>query len=290
MQTPSGQVAAGTGVFGAAIQGQRSEQQDSFRSIWLAAEQGWLLIIADGMGGYSAGGMASRIAADSFVDAFTSSRARKMDLQLALQAALDHANSQIAKAQAASPEFTGMGTTLIAVYISPSNLGWISVGDSPFWLLQNGKLLRLNEDHSLRAVAREGAKVSGSILRSVLNGEPIPLIDCQVPGPPPGARNVLLLASDGLLTLQENEIATEAARNAGNGPEAVTRSLLKAVEDRGKPKQDNCTIVVAFPPESIAPAVTVAAPVKAAKKKGGGLLLKVIVDAMIASGVWAWIF
>lgn len=290
MQTVSDHIAGGGGVFGAAIQGQRSEQQDSFRSIWLAAEQGWLLIIADGMGGHSAGGMASRIAVDSFIDSFTSSRAGKLDLQPALQAALDHANLQIAKAQAAAPELNGMGTTLVAVYISPNNLGWISVGDSPLWLLQNGKLLRLNEDHSLRAVARDNAKVSGSILRSVLNGEPIPLIDCQVPGPPPGVGNVLLLASDGLLTLQEKEIVTEAARHTASGPEAVARSLLKAIEDRGKPKQDNCTVVVAFLPASTAPAVTSVASAKSAEKKHSGLLLAVIVFAVIAFGIFTWRF
>lgn len=288
MHAASDHVATASHVFGAAIQGQRSEQQDSFRSIWLTAERAWLLIVADGMGGHAAGGMASRIAADSFVKAFSASRAAGVELRTALKAALDDANAQIAKAQVIAPEFAGMGTTLVAVYLSHKHLGWISVGDSPFWLLRNGTIERLNEDHSLRSVVADDATVSGNILRSVLNGEPIPLIDCQVPAQLLGAHDILLLASDGLLTLQENDIAAEVLQHASRGPEAVARSLLRAVQDRGKSKQDNCTVVVAIPP----PESSVDKAAVQGTKNGNVLLMMVaaIVIGATAIGVWSWRF
>jgi serine/threonine protein phosphatase PrpC len=85
------------------------------------------------------------------------------------------------------------------------------------------------------------------MLQSVLNGEPIALIDCHAKPLSLRAGDVVVLASDGLLTLAEPEIA-EAIRAAGAaGPESVARTLLKRVEDRGKSSQDNCTVLAASP-------------------------------------------
>jgi protein phosphatase len=235
---------AAPGVFGAAIQGRRSEQQDSLRSVWLSEEQGWLLIVADGMGGHAAGAVASRIAVDAFVPAFTAKRADGASLEAALQSALDEANSRIAQGQKDAPETAGMGTTLVAAHVSSDGLAWISVGDSPLWLIRRGRIARLNEDHSFRLAAARGAKAIANMLESVLNGEPIPLIDCHAEPVPLGQGDVVILASDGLLTLSEVEIAA-AVRDAGGGPEPIVRALLKAVEAHAKPNQDNCTVVAA---------------------------------------------
>jgi serine/threonine protein phosphatase PrpC len=132
-------------VFGAAIQGRRSEQQDSFRSVWLAARQAWLLVVADGMGGHAAGAVASRVAADTFVSKFATRRSEGVSLDEAMRGALHDANTQIAKSQEDAPETTGMGTTLVAAHLGADGVAWIGVGDSPMWIFRNGAINRINE-------------------------------------------------------------------------------------------------------------------------------------------------
>jgi PPM family protein phosphatase len=234
-------------IFGAAIKGQRSEQQDSIASTWLPNDGAWLAIIADGMGGHAAGEVASRIAVDGFVSTFVAERSVGAALGDAFNIALGEANSLIAGAQQQSPELSGMGTTLVAAHISAHGLAWISVGDSPLWLFRAGTLTRLNEDHSLRAIVAGGARTSGNILQSALTGAPIEMIDCRTDPVQLRAGDAVLVASDGLLTLGENDIAGALQMSSPGGPEAAVRSLLKAVEAGRKPNQDNCSVIIALP-------------------------------------------
>src|SRR5580692_418514 len=142
-------------VYATAIQGARSQQQDSVRVRWLADEQAWLIALADGMGGHAAGDLASKIAVDSFVGTFAARRDEQDDLGQAFQLALEDANARIAAVQSARPETSGMGTTLVAAHVSREGLRWISVGDSLLLLYRDGGLTQLNEDHSLRGVSPE---------------------------------------------------------------------------------------------------------------------------------------
>jgi PPM family protein phosphatase len=233
-------------VFGAAIQGRRSEQQDSFRSVWLAARRAWLLVVADGMGGHAAGAVASRIAADTFVSTFAT-RSEGVSLDEAMRGALHDANAQIAKSQEDAPETTGMGTTLVAAHLDADGVAWISVGDSPMWIFRNGAINRINEDHSLRPAVAAGAKAIANMLQSAVNGEPIALVDCRSKPVRLRPGDLVILASDGLLTLSDKEISDTVGDNASAGPEAIVRALLEAVEERGKSNQDNCAVMVAAP-------------------------------------------
>jgi protein phosphatase len=238
-------VPAGAPGLGAAIQGGRAAQQDSFRSVWLSGENAWLLIVADGMGGHAAGAVASRIAADTFVSAFTAKREAGASLEQALEEALEDANQQIARAQEEAPETAGMGTTLVAAYVSPQGVAWISVGDSPLWLIRKGTIERMNEDHSFRPAVAKGAKASANVLQSALNGDEIALIDLQPKPRRLRTDDVVIMASDGLLTLTEREIASCVVKSAHGDAETIARTLLQAVEQRAEPNQDNCTVLVA---------------------------------------------
>lgn len=233
-------------VFDGAIQGARSEQQDAYRTRWIESDRAWLLVLADGMGGHAGGGTASRIAVDGFVAAFVSKRSRGATLEDAFHAALNDANARIAQVQQAQPELGDMGTTIVAAYLSPTGVSWISVGDSPMWLCRGGRLTRLNEDHSMREIAGS-AKNLRNMLQSVLNGQPIPMVDCKAAPVATAPGDVLLVASDGILTLRDEEIAETLRQMYPHGAESIGQSLLAYVTDYQKSNQDNCSVIVAFP-------------------------------------------
>lgn len=229
-------------VAGAAMVGSRSEQQDSYRLNWIEEDKAWLLVVADGMGGHEGGAVASKIAVDGFTAAFYSRRIQKLELQASLEASLEAANLLLAHAQRDNIQLSDMGTTLVAAHLSEVGLTWISVGDSPMWLLRDGRMLRLNEDHSLRGIAGVPGKNS-NLLQSALTGHPIPLVDSQFEPIPLQPKDVLILASDGILTLPEKSIANIAAKHFPSS-QGIADALVGAVTDKGKGSQDNCTVVV----------------------------------------------
>ena len=229
-------------VAGVAVVGSRSEQQDSYRLNWIEEDKAWLLVVADGIGGHEGGAVASKIAVDGFTAAFYSRRKQQLELQACLKASLDAANSLLADAQRDNVHLADMGTTLVAAHLSEAGLTWISVGDSPMWLLRDGRLLRLNDDHSLRGITGVPGKNS-NLLQSALTGHPIPLIDSQSEPVSLQPEDVLILASDGILTLPEQSIANTVAKHFPSS-KAIAEALVGAVTNRGKSSQDNCTIVV----------------------------------------------
>ena len=257
-----------TSVFGAAIQGDREEQQDAFRIRWLVEAGGWLLVLADGMGGHASGAKASKIAVDGFVATCVSRLASGAALADAFDEALNDANDRIARFQEQDAGSRGMGATLVAAFLSRAGVSWISVGDSPLWICGKDGLRRLNADHSLRGLAESVSGSFGNMLQSAVNGLPIPLVDRHPECQPLGPGEQLLLCSDGVLTLSESEIATLVAGCGGEPKKSVER-LLAEVERQNVRRQDNCSVIVARHEP-------------AARRASRALVLSVVVAAIIA--------
>src|SRR4051812_30093550 len=239
---------AGKDFAGSQCLGSRRGQEDAYAFSELPNGEGILVVVADGMGGHSAGELASELALKSFIAAFHDTQgkvARRLD------EALRAANDAIAAELERDPRYEGMGTTLVAACVTPAGLEWISVGDSPLYLWSNGKLRRLNEDHSLRPVVSEMAQQgkipagdpSGNVLRSALIGEDIAMIDRSKEPASFSDGDVVLAATDGIHTLKDAEIAAMAASGGDAASEMASR-FIHAIEVTGAPKQDNTTVAV----------------------------------------------
>jgi serine/threonine protein phosphatase PrpC len=217
-------------------QGARPYQEDSW-ALQTLADGSVLAVIADGMGGHAGGAVASRLVADAVVRAVEQGRSLADGLQAA--------NAAVRSGAARKQELTGMGSTLVAAIVAGDEVRWISVGDSPFFLVSGGRVERLNADHSMapqidalvaRGVmtAEEGAGHPGRhTLREAVMGEPLTLID-------EGRRRVLadarlLLCSDGVHSLSDAELNQHSA-----GP---VPTLLDAVLAARNPHQDNVTVI-----------------------------------------------
>ena len=242
------------------IRGQREEQQDCFG--WVVETEGQpqaeqlLLILADGMGGHTGGATASRTVVETFGTAF---RSDEPAISERLDDSLEKANRAIAKAVREDPSLYDMGTTLVGAHVAAGRrLRWISVGDSPMWRLGNGGLVRLNKDHSMKPVLAQlvemghlteeeaAADNRNHVLRSVVMGDEIPHIDLQDQAVELASDDVLIIASDGLETLDDASIALAVESNRGSET-AMVKALLTAVAQREKPRQDNATVIVYLP-------------------------------------------
>lgn len=232
-----------------ASKGARNYQEDTAE---VAEGSGTLTaVLADGMGGHTGGALASGLACKFFLHAYATSSG---NVPARLAEALDLANAAIAHETAENPALSGMGCTLIGAVFGPEGIEWVSVGDSPLFLVRKGEIVLLNEDHSL-APEIDKLAVAGKIswaaahadprrhfLRSALTGTEIDLVDrsrrplALQPG------DVVILASDGIHTISHGEIAKVVA--AAKEPEGVADALLAAVAAAGEVHQDNTTVVV----------------------------------------------
>ena len=238
--------------------GKRAYQEDNFGLLNLDQDDSEhaLLLVADGMGGHVGGAIASDLLCKTFVEAYSRSSGPIVDR---LRQCLDEANVAIAAAVAEDFALASMGSTLVAAVVASKGLHWISVGDSPLWLFREGQLERLNADHSMaselaglvaegRMTAEEAARdPRRNLLNSAVMGDDIELIDVSAQPVAVEKGDRVVLASDGLLTLDEQEIADilEKTRNAPLEDSAA--ALIQAVEEAEHPYQDNVTVLLYAP-------------------------------------------
>jgi PPM family protein phosphatase len=221
---------------GAQHQGGRAYQEDSW-ALRTMLDGALLAVLADGMGGHAGGAVASRLAVGAFLMAMEAGRP--------LADALTAANDAIGQAAARDRALENMGSTLVAALVKGDEVHWISVGDSPFYLVSDGKLQRLNADHSMvpqiEALVQRGiitpeeaARHPGRhTLREAVMGQPLTLIDQGRKALAPGDR--LLVCSDGIQSLDDAGIVRQSAQ--------PVQALIDAVLALKVPAQDNVTVI-----------------------------------------------
>lgn len=112
----------------------------------VAAKKGTLVIVADGMGGASAGEVASEMAIKLVPEHYFAS---EHPPALALKEALEYASREIHRAAQLDPELRGMGTTCVAIAVLLPEVYLAYVGDSRLYLLRENNFYQLTEDHSV---------------------------------------------------------------------------------------------------------------------------------------------
>ena len=107
-----------------------------------------LFVVADGMGGHVAGEIASKLAVTT-VNGYIQEHVGKDNLEVLLKQAINQANTSIYQMALSKEDFNGMGTTVTALYVDGETMYWGHVGDSRIYLLRNGRLNQITNDHSL---------------------------------------------------------------------------------------------------------------------------------------------
>ncbi len=210
-------------------------------------------ILADGMGGHAAGALAAQTICDTFIDRYVKASGEATER---LQSSLFAANRELALKVKADDELAGMGATAVGLSVGTWGAHWISVGDSPLFLYRDRELVVLNEDHSMAPVldkmaergeiSHRDAKADGRrhFLRSAVSGSEIEMVDRSVMPLPLSPDDYLVIASDGIQTLENDAIRNCVAAHCAAGANRVATELLAAVEAEGIPHQDNATVLV----------------------------------------------
>ena len=241
-------------------QGRREFQEDAVVTDFPVGAGMGFAVLADGMGGHAAGDIASKIVATEVFSELTIRTGDpdllETEISSVLFDAIHSANDCIRFHAETHPDTHGMGTTLVAPVLMGANLYWISVGDSPLYLMRQGELVRLNQDHSMGpqieylvnsgAMSWEAAMnhPDRNSLTSVLIGDEIPQIDCPAIPVRLRAGDIVLAASDGLQFLADEEIAEALQASAELPCTEIVGALLRCLSDLDDPDQDNISICV----------------------------------------------
>ena len=270
--------------------GRRERQEDAIVSDFSAGEAFGFVVLADGMGGHAAGDVASRLVV---AEVFSRIKLQSGDPDLleprigdVLQEAALSANRKVGHYARQSPDASGMGATLLAPVFIGDRLYWVPVGDSPLYLFRRDALVRLNENHALMSqvdylvangiMDRDQAMnhPDQSCLTSVLIGRDIAQLDCRTVPVRVEAGDILIVASDGLQSLCEDQIEG-ILRFGQRRPAAEIGAMLMAeLGNLDDPCQDNvsiCVVKVVDPAEQVRrPDETPAA--SCAREVGGGAI------------------
>jgi PPM family protein phosphatase len=203
-----------------------------------------LFAIADGMGGAQAGELASSLAAGAIREdegAEGSGERRVTEL-------IQEANRRVYQRSSQDAAASGMGTTMTVALVSNGNVVFGHVGDSRAYLIRNGKLEQLTEDHSLVAELVRSGKLSPeeaethpqrSVITRALGTDPDVDVDTFSIETVPG--DLFMLCSDGLTSMVEDDVILQTVEKNRDNLQAAAKALIRAANKGGG--EDNITVV-----------------------------------------------
>ena len=214
-----------------------------------------LCLLADGMGGYKAGEVASAMAVASLTQELnawllrTDLQAPVRDIRRRMKTGVQNANLAIFEAACSNPDQEGMGTTLVAGVFMPGRLVLGHVGDSRCYRLRGRVLVQLTKDHSmlqgqvdagLITPAQAWVSPHRNLITRALGVESSVRVDIDDHPVEPG--DLYLMCSDGLSDMVETQ-AIAAILNASGALPKKAQALVQAANDGGG--RDNISVLLA---------------------------------------------
>ncbi|MGQ0578699.1 MAG: Stp1/IreP family PP2C-type Ser/Thr phosphatase [Betaproteobacteria bacterium] len=234
----------------------RSHNEDSIAT----DPQIGLAVLADGMGGYNAGEVASGIATALISSETREALARHAPHELdessgsplaigLLREIIARANTSIFQSANSQPQYAGMGTTLVVTLMCDNQITVAHIGDSRCYRFHRDKLQQITRDHSLLQeqidsglLTREAAKRSQNknLVTRALGIEPE--VEAEIRTFPAQAGDIYLLCSDGLNDMVEDEDIEMTLAAVGSNLPLAADQLVQMANDNGG--RDNVSVVL----------------------------------------------
>lgn len=218
-------------------------------------------VLADGMGGYSGGEIASGIAIDVVksvlesqlscpqANLLASPASNARPLPQLLDDAIQTANTAILQAARAEPEHAGMGTTIVVAVIGHGTITIAHVGDSRVYRMRHGELVQLTRDHSLLQEQIDAGLIHPEHARFALNKNLVTRavgvgrdmeVDTQECALEPS--DVYLLCSDGLSDMLTDDEMAAILSDRSAPLQSICEALVAYANDKGG--HDNISVIL----------------------------------------------
>jgi protein phosphatase len=233
-------------------------------------DQSGLAVLADGMGGYNAGEVASGIAVDVIKEGLLPELMSGRDLSkvdvntglthaaLLLQQQIAAANKGIYEAAQSRPECAGMGTTVVAAVFHGNRVSIAHIGDSRCYRLRGGRFEQLTRDHSLLQEQIDSGQITPDQARYSLNKNLVTRalgIEAIVPADISEFRveadDIYLLCSDGLTDMVDTDVVHGIVDEQRDALEAAAAQLVDLANQNGG--RDNISVILAHVPAAFLP-------------------------------------
>jgi PPM family protein phosphatase len=220
-----------------------------------------LLVLADGMGGYNAGEVASGIAVKTITNLVREGLARE-DLDsidrgtglsrpsIVLRDAITRANKIIYQTARSQAECEGMGTTVVAALFYDNRISIAHVGDSRLYRQRGSQISQVTMDHSLLQELVDRGFYSPEEAQRAANKNYVtralgvePQVEVEVQEHPVDKGDIFILCSDGLSDMVEDEDIRLTISTFGANLDTVAKQLIQLANENGG--RDNVSVVLA---------------------------------------------
>ena len=234
----------------------RSHNEDSVAS---DAANG-LVVLADGMGGYNAGevasGMATTVIITEMQQALASVQPNAVDEKTRQEIAARlvreqvlKANTSIYQAAQSQPQYAGMGTTLVVCLFFDNRVLVAHLGDSRLYLLRNGEFKQVTRDHSLLQEQIDSGLITPEQAKHAQHKNLVtralgidPSVEPEIHEYPAAAGDIYLLCSDGLCDMVADEDIGMTLQALGGNLKLCAQQLVQMANDNGG--RDNVSVIL----------------------------------------------
>ena len=230
----------------------RSHNEDSI----VADPEIGLAVLADGMGGYNAGEVASGIAVElirvEMKKSLDGKNPEDLNAQTAERLIADHgtrANAAIYHAAQSQPQFAGMGTTLVVALLHDNQISVGHIGDSRLYRLRGGALEQVTRDHSLLQEQIDSGMITKEQARHSQNKNLVtravgidPEVETEVHTYPVQPGDVYALCSDGLSDMVTDEDMGATLSSLQVNLPLAAQQLVQQANDNGG--RDNVSVIL----------------------------------------------
>ncbi len=258
-QRGESEVSDSNSVFSVAISsiiGDREDQQDSFG--YSLSENGGMIVVCDGMGGYDCGRAASDTAVRTFISDYGAGIPDDQIVPSLLNSARD-GDEKIASMTDAAGEPVQSGSTCVAVVVRGGKLYWCSVGDSRAYLMRGDAFIQLTLDQNYETVLTEKLNAGlitaeeyeselpqGGALVSYLGIGALALIDHSDEPIALNPKDKIVIMTDGLYKILSDSEIGNILRNFRESKDALLALNMKAarIASKAGKARDNTTIAI----------------------------------------------